>query len=57
MRQSLAARFYRETAPSFQIALELNYTLFDFGAVAGGSTPKARASWHQILVLTTCTAS
>ena len=32
---NLGARFYRETVPSFQIALELNYTLFDFGARRG----------------------
>jgi outer membrane protein len=31
----LGTRFYRETVPSFQIALELNYALFDFGARRG----------------------
>jgi outer membrane protein len=34
-KANLGARFYRETVPSFQIALELNYTLFDFGARRG----------------------
>lgn len=32
---NLGARFYRETVPSFQVALELNYTLFDFGVRRG----------------------
>ena len=32
---NLGARFYRETVPSFQIAMELDYTLFDFGSRRG----------------------
>jgi outer membrane protein len=32
---NLGSRFYRETVPSFQTALELSYTLFDFGARRG----------------------
>jgi outer membrane protein len=31
----LATRFYRQTAGDFQVALNLNYTVFDFGARAG----------------------
>jgi hypothetical protein len=33
--EAVGARFYRETVPSFQIALELDYSLFDFGARRG----------------------
>jgi outer membrane protein len=32
---NLGSRFYRETVPSLDIALQLNYTLFDFGARRG----------------------
>jgi len=31
----LATRFYRQTSQSFDLALDLNYTLFDFGARSG----------------------
>jgi outer membrane protein TolC len=31
----LGARFYRQTSPAFQISLNLNYTIFDFGARRG----------------------
>jgi outer membrane protein len=31
----LGERFYRQTVQDFQIALELNYTIFDFGARSG----------------------
>jgi len=54
---SFGARFYRETVPSFQIALELNYTSSISAPVAGVSTPKAHAFSHRILVLTTCTGN
>jgi hypothetical protein len=33
--EAVGERFYRETVPSFQIALELDYSLFDFGARRG----------------------
>ena len=32
---ALDSRFYRQTAPAFQVSLELNYTIFDFGARRG----------------------
>ena len=31
----LATRFYRQTIPSFSLTLDLNYTIFDFGARRG----------------------
>ena len=31
----LGSQFYRQTVPSFQITLNLNYTIFDFGARRG----------------------
>ena len=31
----LNTRFYRQTIPEFDLALELNYTIFDFGARSG----------------------
>ncbi len=31
----LGARFYRQTNPAFQLSLDLNYTIFDFGARRG----------------------
>jgi outer membrane protein len=31
----LGAQFYRQTTPTFQISLSLNYTIFDFGARRG----------------------
>jgi outer membrane protein TolC len=31
----LASQFYRQTLPTFQISLSLNYTIFDFGARRG----------------------
>jgi outer membrane protein len=31
----LVSRFYRQTIPVFQLSLELNYTIFDFGARRG----------------------
>jgi outer membrane protein TolC len=32
---ALGSRFYRQTFPLFQVSLELNYTIFDFGARRG----------------------
>jgi outer membrane protein TolC len=32
---ALGSQFYRQTIPNFQISLNLNYTLFDFGARRG----------------------
>jgi outer membrane protein TolC len=29
------SRFYRQTVPAFQASLDLNYTIFDFGARRG----------------------
>jgi outer membrane protein len=29
------SRFYRQTVPAFQVSLDLNYTIFDFGARGG----------------------
>ena len=31
----LGSRFYRQTTPDFQLSLDLNYTIFDFGARRG----------------------
>jgi outer membrane protein len=31
----LGAQFYRQTSPNFQLTLDLNYTVFDFGARRG----------------------
>ncbi|HVP00284.1 MAG TPA: TolC family protein [Bryobacteraceae bacterium] len=31
----LGSRFYRQTTPNFQLSLDLNYTIFDFGARRG----------------------
>ena len=31
----LGARFYRQTSPAFQVSVNLNYTIFDFGARRG----------------------
>ena len=31
----LGSRFYRHTDPAFQVSLDLNYTIFDFGARRG----------------------
>jgi outer membrane protein TolC len=31
----LGSQFYRQTLPTFQISLSLNYTIFDFGARRG----------------------
>ena len=31
----LGSQFYRQTAPAFQLSLDLNYTIFDFGARRG----------------------
>ena len=39
----LGTRFYRHTVPAVQVALDLNYTIFDFGARRGRiDTEKAR---------------
>jgi len=38
----LATRFYRQTIQDFEVALELNYTIFDFGA-RGGRIDAAKA--------------
>ena len=32
----IGSRFYRQTLPAFQLSLDLNYTIFDFGARRGG---------------------
>lgn len=34
-QEYLATRFFRQTIQDFQVALDLNYTVFDFGARAG----------------------
>lgn len=32
---ALGSQFYRQTIPVFQVSLDLNYTIFDFGARRG----------------------
>src|SRR6516164_4555465 len=33
--EALGSQFYRQTQPAFQLSLNLNYTIFDFGARRG----------------------
>ena len=40
----LGTRFYRHTDPAVQVALDLNYTIFDFGARRGRIDDGERAS-------------
>jgi outer membrane protein len=45
----LVDRFYRQTIADFQVALNLNYTIFDFGARSGriaAATAEVLAGWH-----------
>jgi outer membrane protein TolC len=34
-QKGLGSQFYRQTIPVFQLSLDLNYTIFDFGARRG----------------------
>jgi outer membrane protein TolC len=50
-------QFFRQTIASFQLAVDLNYTIFDSARGADGSTPKERGCWLRTSVLTTFTAN
>jgi outer membrane protein len=49
----VGTRFFRQTIQDFQVALDLNYTVFDFARDPAESLPRGRRSWRLTSLLMT----